>query len=108
MDSASSSASSSVERRIWKARRCAVLPPMPGSFLSSSMSRAIGSANFDNWSSDSLRLYRSERQVHAAQHAAEGRLHGAIYFAGGLIHGGGGQNLEHFHHSPTSRLPTHL
>src|SRR6185312_68999 len=45
--SASNSASSSLERRMWKASRCAVLPPTPGSFFNSSMSRAIGSANLD-------------------------------------------------------------
>src|SRR5713101_6770216 len=44
---ARASASSSVARRMWKASRCAVLLPMPGSFFSSSISRAIGSANLD-------------------------------------------------------------
>jgi hypothetical protein len=42
--SASAAASSSVERRIWKAKRCALLAPTPGSFFNSSMSLAIGSA----------------------------------------------------------------
>src|SRR6185312_13415166 len=44
---ASPSASSSEERRIWKASRCALLLPMPGNFFSASISRAIGSANLD-------------------------------------------------------------
>src|SRR6266436_7042328 len=44
---ASKSASSSLERRMWKARRCALLLPIPGSFFNSSMSRVIGSANLD-------------------------------------------------------------
>src|SRR6185312_4986165 len=45
--SASASASSELERRIWKASRCALLVPMPGSLRSSSISRAMGSANRD-------------------------------------------------------------
>src|SRR5258705_5475790 len=44
---ASASASPSLERKIWKARRCALLLPTPGSFFNSSMSRVIGSANLD-------------------------------------------------------------
>jgi hypothetical protein len=32
---------------MWKAKRWAVLLPTPGSFFSSSISRAMGSANFD-------------------------------------------------------------
>src|SRR5690242_12515621 len=44
---AKASASSSLDRKIWKARRCALLLPIPGSFFNSSMSRVIGSANLD-------------------------------------------------------------
>jgi hypothetical protein len=44
---ARASASSSLERRMWKARRWALLAPTPGSFFSSSIRRDIGSANFD-------------------------------------------------------------
>src|ERR1700675_2269706 len=41
------SASSSLDRRMWNARRCALLLPIPGSFLSSSIRRVIGSAKRD-------------------------------------------------------------
>src|SRR5205807_7480997 len=44
---ANASASSSLARRIWKASRCALLLPTPGSFFNSSISRVIGSANLD-------------------------------------------------------------
>src|SRR5712692_1467630 len=44
---ARASASWSLERRMWNASRCALLVPIPGSFFSSSISRAIGSANLD-------------------------------------------------------------
>src|SRR5215472_3936880 len=44
---ASASASSSLERRMWNARRWALLVPTPGSFLSSSIRRDMGSANLD-------------------------------------------------------------
>src|SRR5690348_9559177 len=44
---AKASASSSLERKMWNASRCALLLPIPGSFFNSSMSRAIGSANLD-------------------------------------------------------------
>src|SRR5579871_5291910 len=47
MAEASALASSSLERRIWNASRCADLLPTPGSFLSSSMRRAMGSAKRD-------------------------------------------------------------
>src|SRR5512143_2828170 len=47
MAAASASASSSVERRMWKAKRWALLVPTPGSFFSSSIKRAIGSAKRD-------------------------------------------------------------
>src|SRR5215469_9845218 len=44
---ASASASCSLERRIWNASLCALLAPTPGSFLSSSIRRDMGSANLD-------------------------------------------------------------
>src|SRR5208282_5286717 len=47
IEEASASASSPLARRIWKARRWALLLPTPGNFFSSSMSRVIGSANLD-------------------------------------------------------------
>src|SRR5580700_7502595 len=44
---ARASASSSLERRMWKARRWALFAPTPGSFFSSSIRRDMGSANLD-------------------------------------------------------------
>src|SRR5258708_21841211 len=44
---ASASASSSLDRRMWNASRCALFAPTPGSFFNSSINRDIGSANLD-------------------------------------------------------------
>src|SRR4051812_35394984 len=89
-------ASSSEERRMWKARRCADFPPMPGSFLSSSMRRAIGSANLDigfrHWSAQS-----ESGDSHAAHHAAHGGLHLIVYLAAGFVAGGEHEVLQHLH-----------
>src|SRR6266498_840168 len=63
---ASASASSSLERRMWKARRWALLAPTPGSFFSSSMRRDMGSANLDMGESFPTVLLprKSEERVH--------------------------------------------
>src|SRR5215469_5566741 len=44
---ANASASWWLERRMWNASLCALLAPTPGSFLSSSIRRDMGSANLD-------------------------------------------------------------
>src|SRR4051812_7216064 len=64
--SASASASSGSARRTWKARRCAVRCPMPGSLPSSVIRRWTGGA------CKRLEARQPERaQVHPAGHAAE-------------------------------------
>src|SRR3954462_10604288 len=85
MASASSTASSSVERRMWNARRCALLLPMPGNFFSSSMRRTMGPANFDILDGHS----------HTAKHAAHAGLNCLVHLAGGFIHCGHDQVLQH-------------
>src|SRR5579862_921681 len=69
---ASDSASSSLERRMWKARRCALFVPTPGSFFSSSMSRDIGSANLDI---KSFLFCHSERRQESMQLAGREKMH---------------------------------
>src|SRR3954464_961711 len=94
--SARAMASSSEERRMWKARRCADFPPMPGSFFSSSMRRAIGSANLDigfrHWFAQS-----ESGDSHAAHHSADGGLHLVVYLAAGFVAGGDDEILPHLH-----------
>src|SRR5205085_10806172 len=54
---ARASASSSLERRMWKARRCALFAPTPGSFFNSSIRRDMGSANLDmDWVIDNQEI----------------------------------------------------
>src|SRR5260221_7356567 len=94
-------ASSALERRIWNPSRCADLLPTPGSFFSSSMRRAIGSAKRDIGGSGDLvigssgdlktackRVFRSPDHPMArssdswqpSQHAAHGGLHAVVNF----------------------------
>src|SRR5512146_1570043 len=88
MASAKPIASSSGERRMKKASRCALLLPTPGSFFSSSMRRAIGSANF-------AMISGSEQPAQAAEHAAESGLHSLVHLRRGGVHGGSHQVLQH-------------
>src|SRR5690242_2287397 len=89
---ARASASSSLDRRMWKARRCALLLPMPGSFLSSSISLTIGSANLD------MRLVRilEPRNAHTTEHSAHRGFQGFIYIPAGAVDRGRHQVLQHF------------
>src|SRR5947208_1651834 len=71
------SASSRGVFRIWKARRCAPLAPMPGSFLSCSISSVSGSGR-DKFRSD-CRLQTADCQVRLQivdWHAPRGYQHG--------------------------------
>src|SRR3954467_8858026 len=89
-------ASSSDERRVWKGGGGAASPPIPGSFLSSSMRRAIGSANLDigfrHWSAQS-----ESGDSHAAHHAADGGLHLVVYLAASFVAGSEHEVLQHFY-----------
>src|SRR6476661_1721333 len=87
--SESASASAALERRMWKARRWALLAPMPGSLRSSSMRRAMGSANRD------MRVVLETRQIEAAEHAGKSRLQALIGAASGFVECGGDEILEH-------------
>src|SRR5882762_4026158 len=116
---ASASASPSLERKIWKARRCALLLPTPGSFFNSSMSRVIGSANLDIerfgncviWpktaagsngkTSDQITQLQNTQfpnssKSQSAQHAAHGGLHGLVDLARRLVDRRRDQILQHF------------
>src|ERR1035441_1024547 len=89
---------SSLERRMENAKRCALLPPTPGSFFNSSISRTMGSANLDT-----LFPHSHSRQAHAAEHAAQTGLHRVIHFTRGLVYRRRHQVLQHldvarFHH----------
>src|SRR6266571_450781 len=102
---ASPSASSSLERKMWNASRCALLLPTPGSFFNSSISRAMGSANFGNYGSCNFGIGRLlGSQIQSAQHAADAGLHGLVHFARRLINCCYHQVLQHFHVSRLHRL----
>src|ERR1700678_3986446 len=66
---ASARASASLARSTWNASRCADFVPIPGSFLNSSISRDIGSAN-----RAIARLFHP-RQLQPAHHPNHIRLH---------------------------------
>src|SRR6266498_4587322 len=114
---ARAAASSSLERRIWNASRCADLLPTPGSFLSSSIRRAIGSAKRDIESGDleigssgenfrwpDHQMARSPESWQPSQHAAHGGLHAIVYFLRRAVEGGGDQVLQHFNVAVLDRL----
>src|SRR5438309_11992232 len=72
---ARASASSSLERRMWKARRCALFAPTPGSFFSSSIRRDMGSANLDMGSLQFQSECHSARSEEPMQFAGSERVH---------------------------------
>src|SRR5271154_789395 len=94
---ARASASAAGERRMWKASRCALLAPIPGSLRSSSINCDIGSANRDKWflCFGSLTLDKSWRKVQSTQHTGEARLHRFVHAAAGVVDGGDDEVFEH-------------
>src|SRR5438105_8745510 len=62
---------------------------MPGSFFSSSIRRAMGSANL------LIASASQPRNTQPAQHAADGRFHGFIYLASGVVDRGSNEILQH-------------
>src|SRR5262249_18590098 len=78
-----------LDRRMWNAIRCALLPPIPGSFFSSSISRAIGSANLAT-----IRPLESGKP-YAAQHSTNGGLHGLVDFLARRVYSSSNQVLKH-------------
>src|SRR3954468_11354345 len=83
MASASAVASSVSARRMWKASRCAVRCPIPGSLPSSVMRRWTGGAYKPGSEPQAERA-----QVHAARQPAELRLLQLLGGAHGLVDGG--------------------
>src|SRR5918993_2836376 len=81
------SASSRGVRSTWNARRCALLPPMPGSRLNCSISSC----------SDAGRAIRRlhSRQLEAAEQAAHLVLHCRVHLAVRVVERGDDQVLQH-------------
>src|ERR1035437_405254 len=98
MASASDLASASLERSTWKARRCADLVPIPGSFFSSSMRRDIGSANRDIRRATPVLFQAGEVEAsgESAHDAGDARLHGFVGASARLVDSGGDQVFEQF------------
>src|SRR5207248_10421327 len=89
MASARPRASASSVRRMWKASRCALLLPTPGSFFSSSIRRVIGSAK------RGMEELRLEHSAQAAQHSTQAGLHRLVNFLHGAVDCSSYQVLQH-------------
>src|ERR1700724_2818754 len=133
---ARAAASFSLARRIGKASRCALLLPIPGSFLSSSISRVIGSADLDigkpiGSSGDraighlKLKMHLSlnfgrtmvgcpdhpialQNASESAEHSTDTRLHRLINLAAGFVQRGHYQVLQHLYIAGFYRLGSDL
>src|SRR5512142_1864180 len=86
--STSRSASSRGVRRMWNARRCAPLRPMPGRRCSSSIKRVIGSGWF-------MRASSEPRDLHSAHEAAHLAVHLVVHFSMGVVDRREDQVLQH-------------